>query len=178
MAAISTVIAAASLTVGAASAVSAYEGRKDAKEAARRSADEQRKVQAEQKALNAQQAAQERRNQIREERVRRARILQSSENTGADGSSGLSGALGSMSAQLGNNLGINAGRIAAGNRISTFTQNAADFNLAAQESMNKASNADTLFNLSGSIFNAAGGINTLGNAYDNLNKPTEWVSQG
>lgn len=153
MAAISTIVMG---VAAAATAYTAYEGRKDAKENMRRAADAQRKAQDEQKALNAAQMAQERRQQIREERVRRARIIQASANSGTTGSSGEFGALSSLSTQLSNNLGINAGRAAAGNRISNFMQNAADYNLAGQESLFRAQNADSLFGMTMNLYGAGG----------------------
>jgi cell division protein FtsL len=133
MAAITTIIAVAALATAGAAAYSGYQSRKDMKEANQNAAAEQRKAQGEQRALKFQEQAQERRNQIREERVRRAKILQASENTGVGDSSGAYGAVDGLSTQLNNNLGINAGRAVAGDRIGGYMQNAADFNLAAQQ---------------------------------------------
>lgn len=158
MAAITTIVAAAALTVAAGSAYVAYEEKKDAQRNAKKAAAEQRKIQNEQRAQNAQQAASERRNQIREERVRRARIMQAAENSGTTDSSGMAGALSGMSAQLGSNLGINAGRQAAAGRISIFAQNAADYQLGAQKALYNAENAQTLGSVAGSIFTSAGGF--------------------
>lgn len=95
--------------------------------AANKAADRQKEAQQEQKAAQAQQAAQERRQQIREERVRRARILQAGENTGSESSSGEMGALGSLSTQLGANIGFNLGQISSAGRRSDLLQAGADF---------------------------------------------------
>ena len=135
----------------------------DANKQAKIAATEQLKAKAEQKASNAAQAAAERRQQIREERVKRARILQSSEGTGVSGSSGETGAIGSLSTQLGSNIGFNLGMLDRAGNISDFSQNAAD----AMTNMNLATirgqNATNIFSIGtklsgaipgGSIFQA------------------------
>lgn len=161
MAIASTTIAALSLAATGISTVVGVMARQDAQDAANRSAEEQRKVQAEQRAQNAAQAANERRQQVREERVRRARVLQSAENTGVDQSSGEFGALGSLSTNLGSNIGSNLGRLTAANNMSIFSQNAANFNLQAQNLMFRANAADQLASFSGNIFSASGGFDAL-----------------
>lgn len=92
-----------------------------------KAADAQKDAQKEQKAANAAQAAQERRQQIRDERIRRARILQAGENTGTEESSGEFGAIGSLATQLGTNLGFNLGQLSSANRRSDLLQTGADF---------------------------------------------------
>lgn len=159
--AILTAIAVASAIAGGVSAYSGIQSRKEAAANYSAQADEQRKAQSEQSALNFQQQAQERRNQVREERVRRAKILQASENGGTAGSSGEYGAIDSLATQLSSNLGINAGRAQAGANIGGYLQNAADFGLAAQQAVSGAQTADSLFNLAGNIFTASGGYKTL-----------------
>lgn len=171
MAAVSTFVAIAAVVIGGLSYVSAEEARADAKEANMRSAEEQRKAKAEQGAINAQQQAQERRNQIREERVRRAKIIQSSENTGTSYSSGELGATGGLSTQLGNNIGQNVGRAAAGERIGQFNQNAADWQLNAQNASSDAQSAGGMFQLATSAFSSAGGFGTLKSAYGRMTAP-------
>lgn len=156
--AILTALAVAAVSIGAYAAYEGHESRVEAQDNYRNQAAEQRKAQGEQRALNFQQQAEERRSQIREERVRRAKILQGSNNTGVSDSSGALGAIGSLSTTLNNNLGINAGRAAAGDRIGGYQQNAADFNTAAQIASLSAQNADQLFSLSASIFSATGGF--------------------
>lgn len=125
MAAITSIIAAVAVGVGAASAVAAHQ---QGKKAARAQAAAGR----EQKAAAAQQAAQERRQQIREERVRRARILQSGENTGTAGSSVEFGAVGGMGTQLSSNIGFNLGQIASASRVGDLMQTAANYSTRAQ----------------------------------------------
>jgi hypothetical protein len=72
---------------------------------------EQKKIAATQNASNRQAQVEEQRQKVREERIRRARILQAGEAGGTSGSSGELGALGSMSTQLQSNIGSSLGRI-------------------------------------------------------------------
>lgn len=120
----------------------------------RKAAGEQKDARKEQQAMNAAQAAQERRQQIREERIRRARILQSSANTGVSASSGEAGAVGGLATQLSGNVGFNRGQIRSAGMISDFQQN-------AQDAIDSANLWGQVGQLSGSIFGAAGGFNTI-----------------
>lgn len=126
MAAVSSIIAAAAL---AATAAAGYEQRQQAKKAAK----EQKEARA---IAGAEQSAQQmegRRQQLREERVRRAQILQASENTGVTASSG---ALGSVSA-LGTSTGANVASLSrqanSATGISAASQRAANADLRGQE---------------------------------------------
>ncbi len=126
--------------------------------------EEQRKARQEEKAQNAAQAANERRQQIREERVRRAKVIQQSQNTGVSDSSGELGSTSGLSTQLGANLGNNTGRLNSANNISGFAQNAADFNSQAENSLYKANMWGQIGSVSMSIFSAAGGFGAMGGA--------------
>lgn len=137
----------AALAVSTVSAVAQVQNQQQA-------AREGKKAQREQEAMNAARSAQERRQQIREERIRRARILQSSENTGVTESSGQIGAEGGLATQLSGNVGFNRGQIRSAGMISDFQQN-------AQDAMDQASLWGQVGQLSGSIFGAAGGFNTI-----------------
>jgi hypothetical protein len=143
-------------TAMAAAATTAYsEGEKARSEQEHQmqmAAEEQRQARSVSEAEKAQQAAIEQRQQIREERVRRARIIQSATNSGTLVSSGVSGATGSLSTQLGANLGANMGSLMRGGEISAFNQKAADYGLAGQMAGFDAQNMGTLFSLSTSIF--------------------------
>lgn len=152
MAAVSTTVAIVAAVVGTASYVEAKEARGEQKAASEKAASEQKQARSVQEASNAQQAAMESRQQIREERVRRARIMQGAQNTGTAFSSGEFGSIGSLSTSLSSNIGANRGAIQRGQQISAFQQNAADFNLTAQNAGIDAQNASSLFNLSTSIF--------------------------
>jgi len=111
----------------------------------RKSANAQKDIQRTQRASNAAQAAEEQRKQIREERIKKAKILQASENTGVAGGSGEAGATSSIGTQLSANLNFNSGAIDRANQISIFQQNS----VTAQV---KASEFSALTNLGTSIF--------------------------
>lgn len=146
---IEVIIAAASLGVGVASMDAS-------RQAAKRQERAQRRVQSEQRAGNAAEQARERRQQVREERVKRARILQASQNTGVSGSTGEVGAVSGLSTQLDTNLGMNIGRAQRGDAISIFSQQAAEAGTSAQNLANLSQffigNAQTFGNIGGSIF--------------------------
>lgn len=157
MAAITTIVAVASLAVAAVGTYSAIQAQGDAKDAARDSKREQDKIKAENQANNAGKAAAERRQQIREERVKRARIIQASTNSGTAESSGEFGALGGLSTSLGANLGANAGALRSADRVSGYAQNAADLDFKSRSLQGDASNYNQLAGFAGNIFQASGG---------------------
>lgn len=68
----------------------------------------------------------QRRAQIREERVRRAQILQQAQNMGASGSSGESGGISSLSATIGSNLSSIRRGARTADSLSYFQQSAQD----------------------------------------------------
>lgn len=152
MAAATTIVG---LAIAAYGAYSANEARQDQKEANKQASEQRKQVQGEQNALNAQKQAQERRAQIREERVRRGKIMQGSENTGTSASSGSAGAVGALSTQLTSNLGANLGMAAAGQRIGEYAQNAANFDLASQNAALQAQQGEALVGI-GSRIGSAG----------------------
>lgn len=137
----------AALAVTAVSTVKQIQSQQEA-------AKEGKKARREQEAMNAARAAQERRQQIREERIRRARILQASENTGVTESSGQIGAEGGLATQLSGNMGFNRGQIRSAGLISDFQQN-------AQDAADAANLWGQVGQLSSSIFTASGGFNTI-----------------
>lgn len=124
-------------------------------------AQEQQKAGAQQSAQNAQSAALERRQQVREERVRRAQILNQAELTGTSGGSGEAGAIGGMSQQLGSNMGVNQSSILRGQSISGFLQNSANLQTAAQRSQNIGQMWGQIGQLGGTAFAQAGGWKAL-----------------
>lgn len=162
---IETIVAVASLAVGTASAVSANEARNEAEFNAKQAADRDKLARGEQKAGNAQQTAMERRQQVREERVRRAKLLQSSTNTGTAGSSGEIGATGALATNLNSNIGQNLGSLQRAETISDLAQQSTDFKSAAQSSLTDAAQAESIFGLSTSIFNASGGVSAVKKAF-------------
>lgn len=93
-----------------------------------------------------------RRQQLREERIRRAQIEQASSNQGVGGSSGEAGAVSALGSQVGANIAsINQGQKAA-EGISGAMSRAAGATQRAQVAQGVAS-------LSGTIFSAVGGFN-------------------
>lgn len=152
------IAAAATAVVGTAASIQAQ---KKAGANARDAAAKADLAAGEQKAQQAEAAANERRQQIREERVKRARILQSAENTGTSDSSGEVGALGGLSTNLNTNVGLNAGAVARGARLSTINQGIANDNFAMQRNMGRSKNMSTLASVGGSIFSAAGGFSAF-----------------
>ena len=165
MAAISTIVAVGALAVGAASYVEGQSARKEQAAATSAQAQVQGQIQSEQKASNVAASANERRQQLREARVRRARIMQASQNTGAGGSSGEFGAISGLGTNLSANIGANLGNIQAAGRVSDLGQAAADFGTQANLASLDGQNASSMFQLSTSIFSAAGGGTTLQKAF-------------
>lgn len=151
MAVTTVLIAAASLT---ATAVSIKEQRKAGKALKR--------IQNEERARNTAQQMAERRQQVREERIKRARILQASENTGTAGSSGEAGAVSSIGTQLGSNLGFNQSMIESGNRISNYSQQAADARSNASIFGAVAGMSGDIGTIGGSIFQSTPSTDPLG----------------
>ena len=147
-------IATISAIIGGVGTVASLKGQADARSSAAASADMQRRAQSEQRAVVASQQANDRRAQIREERVRRARIMQSSENTGTSGSSGEVGAVGSIATQFFGNLGTSLAGAQSSANISNFQQSAADFNYSTQKSQQEASLFQQIGGLGKSIFEA------------------------
>lgn len=124
--------------------------------AARHAADLQREAQSEQVAQNTAKAAAERRQQVRDERIRIARVDQAAANTGTEGSSGALGAVGSIGTQTSNNVGINLGAIQAGNNISNLNQQAADSIFQGQQDASLAQNVGSIFGALGSAAQSYG----------------------
>ena len=151
-------LAAVAAVVGIIGTVKGIQAQNEARATAAASADQQRKAQAEQRAVAAAQQANDRRAQIREERVRRARILQGSENTGTAGSSGEAGSVGSIATQYFANTGSLLGGAQASANISIFQQNAANFNYSTQKSSQEASIYGQAGQLAGNIFEQVGKI--------------------
>ena len=155
------IIAAASLAVTAYSANEQQKAAEEAKSERQKAYNEQVKAQSEQKAMNAAQAAQEQRNQIREERIKRARIIQASENTGVGISSGVSGGTGSLSTQLGAGLGFNTGQVNKAAAISDNNQTAAGFLSSAENKIMQANQWGQIGSLGMSIFSQSGGFSNF-----------------
>jgi hypothetical protein len=94
--------------------------------------DAQNQARAVAEAGNKQKEMDDKRQQIRAERVQRARILQSSSNTGTTFSSGEAGAIGSIETQLSANMGTINSAYSNSQEISGLQQQAADASSNAQ----------------------------------------------
>lgn len=165
-----TLLAVASLAVSAVSASNQAGAQADAKKDAKRALAEQARARSEQQAENSAKAAQERRQQLREERIKKAKIIQSSENTGVSMSSGESGSVGSLNTQVGTNIGRNLGSLQTSENISQANQNAADFMSSSQNHMSDYNTWGLVGSLGQSVFSAAGGFNTLAESGQSLFK--------
>lgn len=98
--------------------------------------------------------AQENRRQLmREERIRRARILQSSNNAGGAGSSGEVGALGAITTNVDAQVASSRGESAANTGINFQNQRATDYDNQARQAL-----------AWGEVFQ--GGINSFANIFD------------
>jgi hypothetical protein len=170
----STYLAIAAVAVGGATS---YQSQQQAKSAAKKQK-EAGKVSAAEQA--AQQTAQTRA-QIREERVRRAQILQSSENTGVSGSSGALGSIGALQTSIGSNLASASRQANSAQAITGLTQKAADYEAKARETQAIGGLAVKGLQIGGDLFAASpptpppqniqpGGFSpaTQPNPYDNL----------
>lgn len=105
-----------------------------------------------------------RRQQLREERIRRAKIEQAAANQGVGGSSGEAGAISALGSQVGSNIAsISQGQVAA-NGISSAMSRAAGATQRAQVAQGVAS-------LSGTIFQASGGFGSIFSSDSGINPP-------
>lgn len=147
MAAVSTIVAVAAVAVAG---VSAYEQKQQAKKAAKREKEARAVAQAEQAA---QQTAQTRA-QLREERIRRAQILQQSQNTGVGGSSGAGGSTGALATSVGANIAAASRQANSANAISGLQQQAADARTKGAEIAATGQLASSLLSAGGNIFAA------------------------
>src|SRR5690606_24432925 len=165
MAAVSTIVASAALALSVGSGVAAYAKDRQSRRAQRRAEEEQEAIRNEQLAANAGQRDAERRQQIREERIRRAQILQSAANTGTSGSAGEAGALGSLASQQATNLGMNQGAYMRGQRIGQHAQAAANFMGDARSAAGRSQMFGGFSRLGMSIFDQAGGWSSARNIF-------------
>lgn len=111
-----------------------------------------------------------RRQQIREERIRRAQIEQAAANQGAGGSSGEAGAISALGSQVGSNIAsISQGQLAA-----TGISNAMS---AAASSTQRAQVAQGVASLSGTVFSGAGGFDSIFSSGSGVNPPPSGAEQ-
>lgn len=154
---VETAIAVVTLAITAAGA---YEQSRQAKSQAKDRKKAGQVAQAEQAA----QMNQSRRAQVREERVRRAQILQSAQNTGVSQSSGELGATSALGSLIGGNLAGMSRQQNSANAIGNLNQSAADSEL-------KAAQWGAVSSISSGIFGAAAGGLAKGGDSPNINPP-------
>jgi hypothetical protein len=111
----------------------------------------------EQRAQNTQNAAADARAQYREDRIRRARILQQSNNTGTEASSGEIGSLGSLQTQYSNNQGSLWGGYERGVTIGNLQSQAGQSIFDAQQTLSRGANLSTIFNGIASVASSGAG---------------------
>lgn len=133
-----TIIAAAAVAVAAGSAYAANEQASDAASSRKKA---QKVSQAEQEAR----ASESRRQQIREERVKRATILQSSENTGVTSSSGQLGSISALGSQVGGNISSLSRQTDSAAAIGQYNQSAVDSDYRAGQIQQVGNFAGTVF---------------------------------
>lgn len=114
----------------------------------------QKEAQEQQSAVEKARDAASRRQQLRQERIRRAQVIQQAENVGGGDSSGVVGTTSAIQSQVGANLAFMTGQQVGADAISGTLQRGADATLKAQ---NKALVAGQVSNISGSFFNAWAG---------------------
>lgn len=122
------IFAAASLAVGVIGGVNASNN-------AKKSAAAQKEANAISIAQTKVEAAEQRRQLLREERIRRARLRQGSENAGAGGSSGELGALGAITTNVDSITSAASGATKANEGINTWQQKAVDFDQKARDAL-------------------------------------------
>lgn len=121
--------------------------------AANKSAAAQKEAQNIQLGQSQVQARENRRQLLREERIRRARILQGSENAGGSGSSGEAGAIGAINTNVSGQIAASAGESKANTGINFQSQKALDYDNKAKQAL-----------AWGEVFQ--GGINSFANIFD------------
>lgn len=80
-------------------------------------------------------ARENRRQLLREERLRRARLMQGAQNTGTAGSSGETGALSAIGTNVAGILSAQAGQEKANVGINKWNQRASDYDMKAREAI-------------------------------------------
>lgn len=166
-------VAVAALAVTAVSAYQQHQQARKASRSARRAAEEQREQQRVGTAAEEIRARQQRRQALREQRIRRARILQASEGAGVVDSSGQFGSTGSLGTLTGTTLG-NIGTQRAGSRAIDASQERQFGHYQSQLSaQQRASLWQSVGQVSGSIFQAAGGFPGLSDSFRGTGNPSD-----
>lgn len=151
----------ASLAVGTYTQVKSQQQARKAASAQKNAQKQQEASIAEQQATQAMQRDQERRQQVRENRIKVAQMLQSSENTGTGYSSGEAGGVSSLNSQMNTNLGFISGAAMHTDAASSYNQKASDLWFRATEYQNSANQwqswgrlGQSALSLGGDIYNS------------------------
>ena len=123
-----------------------------------RAFEQQREAQRKQDAREQAQLAFSRRQQVREERVRRAQILQRSQNLGVAGGSGALGSVGALGTLTGSAMGQQLFQGQAASSISGNLQAASAFETSAMNLDMKSREMQGYSQMGSSLFIQAGGI--------------------
>lgn len=138
----------------AGTAASVVQGNK-ARADARAASDKQQSAANEVQAQNAQQLAEAQRQQIRDDRVKQARVMQGATNSGADLSSGELGAVGALATNLSNNQEQSLGAAQRSQTISDLNQSAANDLFSSRQDSQLGSEFASFGQVGGSIFGAS-----------------------
>lgn len=144
MAAVSTIVAVAAVAVAAGSM---YMSSQEAKAAAKDRKQASQVSQAE----SAAQRNNNRRQQVREERVRRAQIMQGSQNTGVSQSSGELGATSALGTLISANVATQSRQQNSSDAIASWSQSAADNDLSSQQWAGIGSIAGSVFGVAANM---------------------------
>jgi len=152
----------ASLVIGAFSAVSSYSAQSKAADAQQQQAQAQQEANAAQERSAKVQQQRDRLRQVREARIARARVISQASQSGLGaGTSGLVGGTGSISSQLGSNIGaINVAQTFA-DEASAANQKAANFGSQANRLSAEAGGWQALSGLAFGASNQFGGWQKL-----------------
>lgn len=161
-------IAVAGLVVAAAGTTASVVAGNQARSQARHAADLQQQSTDVTMAQNAQQAAEAQRQQLRDERVKQARVMQGATNSGADLSSGELGAVGALSTNLSSNQEQSIGAVDKANQISSLNQEAANSMFESRQTSQMGAEFAQFGQLGGSIFGAAAKTPTVARSINSI----------
>lgn len=168
------------VAVAAISGIASFVSSQQQAKAAKRGADQQRQAaeqqaQAQRESIAAQgrmqqiEAQRARIAQVREARIRRASIIASAGNVGLGaGTSGVGGSVGSIQSQAASNIGTISQKQTFADQATTANQHAADaasaFTAAGATAQAKMAQWQAIGSVANSVFDAAGGWETIGKA--------------
>jgi hypothetical protein len=168
-------VAVAALAVTATSAVMQHQQARRASRAQARAAEEAREQQRIGTAAEEIRGRQQRRQALREQRIRRARILAASQGAGVGGSAAESGAVGALGTLTGQTLGALSTQRVGSQAIDASQQRQFGHQQSAASAQQRAQLWQGVGQLSGSVFQGTGGFPGL---FDEFKGPGDPVSGG